>query len=145
MARLRPSPFLEPFTTTIYHPPVVFSLFTAPLCFASVSNMSLSSSSSTFQALFESALQDYKDKTGNTLADHPIARQFETCKSVNSISAVLQEQARSFREFRENDGRLMKALNSLVDLLCAPSISSTLNQAMGIVVCRGAFIGVPCS
>ena len=144
MARLRPPLTRSPLPLpSIIH--LVSSLFIAPLCFSSISNMSLSSSSSTFQALFETALQDYKDKTGNTLIDHPIAKQFETCKSVNSISAILQEQARSFREFRENDGRLVKALNSLVDLLCAPSISSTLNQAIGIVVCRGAFISVPCS
>jgi hypothetical protein len=82
--------------------------------------MSQSSSSSTFQALFNAALQDYKDKTGTSLIDHPIAKQLETCESVISITAILQEQAQSFREFRENDGKLMKALNSSVDVLCAP-------------------------
>ena len=101
--------------------------------------------SSTFRILFDAALQDYKDKTGNALIDHPIAKQLETCESVNSITAVLQEQARIFRESRENDGRLMKALNSSVDVLCAPSISSALNEAIGLVVRRNAVIGVPCS
>jgi hypothetical protein len=33
----------------------------------------MSQSSSTFQAFFNAALQDYRDKTGNTLTDHPIA------------------------------------------------------------------------
>jgi hypothetical protein len=105
-----------------------------------------SSLPSTFQILFDAALQDYKDKTGNTLTDHPIAKQLETCESVNSITAILQEQARSFREFRENDGKLMKALNSSVDVLCAPSISSVLNdsEAIGLVVRRKALICVPC-
>ena len=104
-----------------------------------------SSSSTTFRILFDAALQDYKDKTGNTLIDHPIAKQLETCESVNSIANILQEQARSFREFRENDGRLMKALNSSVDVLCSPSISSALNEAIGLIVCRKVFISVPCS
>jgi hypothetical protein len=112
---------------------------------SSISDMSQPSSSTTLQALFDGALQDYKDKTGNTLIDHPIARQLETCESVDSITSILQEQARSFREFRENDGTLMKALNSSVDVLCAPSISSALNEAVGLVVRRKAFIGVPCS
>jgi hypothetical protein len=40
-----------------------------------------------FQALFDAALQDCKDKTGNTLIDHPIAKQLETCESVNSTAA----------------------------------------------------------
>ena len=104
---------------------------------------SLPSTSSTFRILFDAALQDYKDKTGNTLTDHPIAKQLETCESVNSITAILQEQARSFREFTENDGKLMKALNSSVDVLCSPSISSALNEAIGLVVRRKASISVP--
>ena len=112
---------------------------------SSISDMSHLSSSSTFRTLFEAALQDYKDKTGNILTDHPIAKQIETCESVNSITNVLQEQARSFREFRENNGRLMKALNSLVDVLCAPSISSALNVAIGLVVRRKALIYIPLS
>jgi len=104
---------------------------------------SLPSTSSTFRILFDSALQDYKDKTGSTIADHPIAKQLETCESVNSITDILQEQARSFHEFTENDGKLMKALNSSVDVLCAPSISSALNEAIGLVVRRKVFISVP--
>jgi hypothetical protein len=143
IARLCSSPHsaLDP----IYHPPVIFLPLTAYRSsllshvfsiFDMSQPSSLSSTSSTFRRLFDAALQDYKDKTGNTLADHPIAKQLETCESVNSITAILREQARSFREFRESDGKLMKALNSLVDVLCAPSISSALNVAIGIVVRR---------
>ena len=113
---------------------------------SSISDMSQPSSlSSTFRILFDAALQDYKDKTGDTLTDHPIAKQLETCESVNSITTVLQEQARSFREFKEKNGKLMKALNSSVDVLCSPSISSALNETIGLVVRRNAFISVPCS
>jgi hypothetical protein len=100
---------------------------------SSTSNMS-QSSSSTFQDLFNTALQDYKDKTGNSLIDHSIAEQLKTCNSVNSITTILQEQAQSFREFRGNNGRLMKALNCTVDILCSLSISSALNGAIGSVV-----------
>jgi hypothetical protein len=112
---------------------------------SSISDMSQSSSSPAFQALFDAALQDFKDKTGNTLTDHPIAKQLETCESVSSIAVILQEQAQSFHEFRENDGKLVKALNSSVDVLCTPSISSALNEAIGLVVCLKAFIQVACS
>ena len=101
--------------------------------------------SSTFRILFDAALQDYKDKTRDTLTDHPIARQLETCESVNSIAAILQEQAQSFREFKENDGKLMKALNSSIEVLCAPSISSALDEAIGLVVRRKSFASIPLS
>ena len=131
-------------TTTSYQS-LVFSPHTAPICLAIFFHHMSQSSSSTFQALFNAALQDYKDKTGNTLIDHPIARQIETCESVNSITTILQEQARNFHEFRENDGKLMKALNSSVDVLCSPSISSALDEAIGLVVRRKAFIDVPFS
>ena len=104
--------------------------------------MSQSFSSSTFRALFNEALQDYNDKTGNSLTNHPIAKQLEACESVNSINAILQEQAQSFREFRENDGKLLKALNSTVEVLCAPTISSALNEAIGLVVRLEAFTEV---
>ena len=124
----------QPFTTATHHLPVVFLPQAAhPSHLSSISDMS-QSSSSTFQALLNAALQDYKIRTGTSLIDHPITKQLETCESVSSITAILQEQAQSFREFRENDGKLMKALNSSVDVLCAPSISSTLNEAMGLVV-----------
>ena len=111
----------------------------------SISDMSQPSSESTFQALFNAALQDYTDKTGNCLIDHPFAKQLETCESVNSITTILQEQAQSFREFRESDGKLMKALNSSVDILCSPSISSALSEAVGLVVRTKTFIRILCS
>ena len=99
--------------------------------------------SSSFQALFSAALQDYENQTGTRLLYHPFAKELETCESISSITAILQEQAQSFREFRENDGKLMKALKSSIDILCAPSISSALGETIGLVVRRKAFIGQP--
>jgi len=104
--------------------------------------MSQPSSSSSFQVTFNTALQEYENKTGTSLIDHPFAKQLETCESVSSITTILQEQAQGFCEFRENDGKLMKALNSSVDVLCAPSISSALNEAIGLIVRLKAFIEV---
>jgi hypothetical protein len=107
--------------------------------------MSQSSSSSPFQALFNAAVDDYKDKTGTSLIDHPFAQQLESCESVSSITSILQKQAQSFREFNENDGKLMKALNSSVEVLCAPSINSALKEGIGLVVRPKEFIQVACS
>jgi hypothetical protein len=91
------------------------------------------SESSTLQALFNVALQDYKDKTGNSLVDHPFARQLQECNSVESISTILEEQARAFREFRDH-GKLIDSLKRLAGILCSPFISAVLGESIGLVV-----------
>jgi hypothetical protein len=95
--------------------------------------MSQSSSPSTFHALFNAALQDYKDKTENSLVDHPFARQLKECDSVESVSTILEEQARVFREFRDH-GKLINSLKRLADILCSPFISTVLGEGIGLVV-----------
>ena len=95
--------------------------------------MSQPSSPSTFQALFNTALQDYKEKTGNSLVDHPIAKQLQECDSVKSVSAILEEQAQVFREFRDH-GKLISSLKHLADILCSPLISTVLGEGIGLVV-----------
>ena len=100
------------------------------------------SSSSIFQDLFNTALQDYKDRTGSSLVDHPFARQFQECDSVESITTVLEEQARIFREFRDH-GKLVNSLKSLVNVLCSPFFTTVLDKGIGLLVCPKPSIGVP--
>jgi hypothetical protein len=88
--------------------------------------MSGQSQSSRFRVLFESALLDYQNQTGTTL----VAGQLQNCDSVESVTAVLQEQARAFTEFRGGDDRIMKSLKSVVSVLYAFSASSALGEAM---------------
>jgi hypothetical protein len=95
--------------------------------------MSQSSSPSTFQALFNAALQDYKDKTGNSLVDHPFAKQLQECDSVESVSTILEEQARVFRGFRDH-GKLINSLKRLADIFCSPFVSTVLGEGIDLVV-----------
>ena len=81
------------------------------------------SQSSRFRVIFESALQDYQRQTGTALASHPLAEKLQNCDSVESVTAVLQDQARVFSEFRGNDGRITKSLNSIVAVLYTLSAS----------------------
>ena len=87
-----------------------------------------SGSACRFQALFESALQTYEEKTGVTLAEHPLAVQLRSCHSVDSITAVLQSQAQAFSDFTESD-RIVKSIKTTVSnltrLSCAPSLVPT--------------------
>lgn len=95
--------------------------------------------------LFEAAVHDYQKQTGVKLIDHPLARKLENCNSVESITSVLQEQARSFIDFRRDesdDGKVMKLLKHVVHVLHTLSISTTLREGISLVsvVCRVALV-----
>jgi len=78
-------------------------------------------------------LQDYQIQTGTTLLNHPLAEKLQNCNSVDSVTAVLQEQAQAFTEFRRGDGRIMKSLKSVVSVLYTLSASGTLGGVVGLV------------
>jgi hypothetical protein len=100
------------------------------------------SQSSHFRELFERALQDYEEQTGTALAGHPLAEQLESCNSVDSVLAILQQQAQAFTEFRGSNGRITKSLKSAVSAILALSSSTTLCDVMSMVRCR-VLTGVP--
>jgi hypothetical protein len=95
--------------------------------------MSNPSPSESFRLLFEAALQDYEKKTGTKLVDHPLAKQLEKCDSVDSITSALQDQAQVFREFKGDDGNVMKSLKCSVDVLYALSTNTALGEGIGLV------------
>ena len=97
------------------------------------SDMADQPQSSRFRVLLESALQDYQRQTGTTLASHPLAEKLQNCDSVESVTAVLQEQTRAFTEFRGGDNRIMKSLKSVVSALYTLSASTALGEAIGLV------------
>jgi hypothetical protein len=85
--------------------------------------MSDQSQSSRFRALFAAALQDYQIQTGTALVNHPLAKNIQNCASIESVTALLQEQARAFNEFRGDNGRIAKSLKGIVSVLY--TLSST--------------------
>jgi hypothetical protein len=98
-----------------------------------------SQSSSRFRVLFESALRDYQIQTGMTLANHPLAEKLQNCNSVESVTALLQDQARAFSEFQGDNGRVAKSLMGVVSVLYS---LSTCTASIGLVR-RKASMGVP--
>ena len=84
------------------------------------------------EVLFESALQDYEKQTGIPLSKHPLAEQLQNCQSVESITILLQEQARAFNDFRGGD-RIMKLLKSVVSTLSRVSAVAALGHDIGMV------------
>ena len=133
-----PTTSLHPLPST---PLLSFRLLTAdhPLF---LSDMSQPPSS--FRDLFNTALREYQNQTGCKLIEHSLAKRLETCDSVDSITAILQEQAQIFCKFRGDDGKLMKSLKSSVDVLYSLSVSTVLNEGISLVHPR-SFIEVHCS
>jgi len=91
------------------------------------------SSGTRLQLLFDTAMQSYEKQTGLKLIDHPLARQLESCHTVESVMNILQHQAWSITGFREDDGKAMRSLKRVVHVLHALSTSTTLGEGIGLV------------
>lgn len=97
----------------------------------STSIQASSSSTPSFQKIFEKALEEYKKKTGKDLTTHPLAAQIESCDSPQAILTVLEEKANELNQFRSSDERLTKWLSPTVNILSA--LSAILGQGAGLV------------
>ena len=106
--------------------------YSFPRHISSNSDMNQLSSYPTFQALINTAFQDYKNKTGSSLVD-PFAKQFQEYNPVESIITVLGEQPWIFREFRDH-GKLVNLLKRLVDILCSPFFTTVLEKGVDLIV-----------
>ena len=96
------------------------------------------SKSTSFRALFESAFQAYEKKTGITLAEHPLAIQLQSCHSVESITALVQDQASAFNGFRGKD-RVTKSVMSILSTLTKLSATASLGDVVGLVCQKGPY------
>jgi len=96
--------------------------------------------SASFRVLFESALQAYEKTTGISLAEHPLAIQLQSCHSIESMTALVQDQASAFNEFREKD-RVTKSVKNTLSILTKLSATASLGDAVGLV-CRKSPDGV---
>jgi hypothetical protein len=78
--------------------------------------MSGQSGSSHLRVLFEAALEDYNQQTGIKLVKHPLAERLQNCNSVESVTAILRDHARDFKEFRDKD-KVLKPLKKILTVL----------------------------
>ena len=91
--------------------------------------MSDQSGPSRIRALFELALRDYESTTDIALAKHPLAEKLENCHSVQSTTALLQDQV---KELRRSD-KIMRSIESTVSFLNQLSTISFLSDAISPV------------
>ena len=94
--------------------------------------MSDQSGSSHLRALFEAALEDYKQQTGVELAEHPLAERLQDGNSVDRVTAILCEQAQDFKEFREKD-KILKPLKKVLTVLHRLSSAANFAPDVGLV------------
>ena len=120
---LRPSPAIVP------------SSFPHSLSSGSMSVSSSNSNvpSSQFQDLFDAALSEYRQKTGNDIATDPLITSLQNCNSSDAVLGILQEQAHAFNQFRNGDWnvQLMRRLKPTVDILLRLSTSGVFGQGIG--------------
>jgi hypothetical protein len=90
-------------------------------------------SKSLSQSLFDAALEDYEKQTGTSLARHPLAIKLDACNTVESINASIQEQAKAFRQFRGDGGKVTRCLKGVVHVLHKLTTTGVLGEGIGLV------------
>ena len=90
--------------------------------------------STRFQALLESALQEYEKKAGITLADEkdPLAIRLQHCHSIDDITILLQDKAQAFNDLRQRD-RIFKSIQVTVSILTPISAVTSVADDAGLV------------
>lgn len=98
------------------------------------SNSGPGTSFSQFQAIFDAALDEYSQKTGNNIDADPLTSKLESCHSPDAVLDVLEGQGQAFNEFRNGDGKvqLMRKLKPIVHILLSISHGGILEVGNGI-------------
>jgi hypothetical protein len=86
-----------------------------------------------FRARFESALEAYRQTTGLTLTEHPLAVQLQSCRSIESITTILTRSARASTSFSAESDRIITSIKCTVSMLFTLSATASFGDAIGLV------------
>jgi hypothetical protein len=89
------------------------------------------SSSSTFQSIFDAALADYNKVTGIDLSNNPFPAAIEYSNSPETILELLREREKAFKEYHDGDRRLISCLRPVVEVL--HSFSGIYDESVSLV------------
>ena len=84
-----------------------------------------------YQAIFDSALEAYKEKTGKDLTSDPLLRTIEYCNSPDAVLAILRAQILEPGQPQNSHNRLTTWLDPTVNVLNA--FSATIGGLVGLV------------
>jgi hypothetical protein len=90
---------------------------------------------SQFQDLFDVALLEYSQKTGEDIMTDPLTARLLCCDSSDAVLGILQEQAHAFNQYRNGDWKvqLMRRLKPTVDILFGLSTGGVFGEGIGLV------------
>jgi hypothetical protein len=77
----------------------------------------LTSSTSTIHSIIDAALADYTNRTGTDLSKTPFATALEHSNSLEAVLQLLHEREMAFKEYRDDDRKLIKCLSPTVKVL----------------------------
>jgi fungal STAND N-terminal Goodbye domain len=86
-----------------------------------------------YQAIFDSALQEYTKKTRKDLSSNPLFNKLQSCDSPDDIITILRQQIPKFDQSASgsNDDRLTRWLDPTVKVINA--FSATISGAVALV------------
>jgi hypothetical protein len=91
----------------------------------------LTSSPSTIHLIIDAALADYTKLTGTDLSKTPFAIALEQSNSLDAVLRLLHEREKAFKEYRDDDRKLINCLSPAVKVLQA--FSDIVGEAVGQV------------
>ena len=77
------------------------------------------SSTSNIHSIIDAALADYTRLTGTDLSKTPFATALEQSNSPEAVLQLLHEREKAFKEYREDDRKLINCLSPAVKILHA--------------------------
>jgi hypothetical protein len=90
-----------------------------------------SASRSNYQAIFDSALEAYKRKTGKDLTKDPLLRSLETCQSPDAVISILRAQLLGPGQSQSSSDELTTWLDPTVNVINA--FSATIGGGVSLV------------
>jgi hypothetical protein len=88
-------------------------------------------SSSSYQVIFDNALNSYKTKTGKDLKSDPLLRSLESCNSPDAVLILLRQQIPGVGQLGSSDERLINWVNPVVNVLY--NFAETIGGAVSLV------------
>ena len=98
-------------------------------------NPASTSSNSTYQSIFDNALEAYKKKTKKDLRSHPLFAKLEACNSPDAVLTTLREQILQQDQSRSIDDKLTKWLNPTVNVIY--NFSQAIGGGVSLVSLNG--------
>jgi len=88
-----------------------------------------------FQALLESALQEYEKQAGVRLADRKDSisiQELQLCHNIDDITTLLQVKTQAFNDFQQRD-RIIRSIRATVSILTPISTVASVADDAGLV------------